>query len=162
MEAETLSSSLEGLHLEWAETRILPLALSTVRSIDISDQLESVVLEIKLEDDEVAAEISLEQSFRNLIPLNDHTAITANYITWGEYQLFLEDQTTGQFHSTAELISVPNSQLNQPVKRIRWQDARWFCAWLSTQTRLQSEEGVYDYRLSTGQKLESLTGVGFH
>jgi hypothetical protein len=93
-------------------------------------------------------EVRLEQHFRNLTPIDDKIAISEP-ITWGEYQFFLNDQASGQFHSKAEILSISPEQENQPVTGISWQDARWFCAWLSTQAKLQSEDVVYDYRLPT-------------
>jgi len=77
-------------------------------------------------------------------------------ITWGEYELFLRDQEADQFHSTAKLIFASPEQDNQPVVGISWQDARWFCAWLSTQTNLQQEGKVLNYRLPSEAELQSM------
>lgn len=77
-------------------------------------------------------------------------------ITWGEYELFLRDQEADQFHSTAKLIFASPEQDNQPVTGITWQDARWFCAWLSTQTNLQQEGKVLNYRLPSEAELQSI------
>lgn len=76
-------------------------------------------------------------------------------ITWGEYRLFLEAQQAQQFHSTADLITTAPDQDSQPVTGISWQDARWFCAWLSTQTTLQEDGKVYDYRLPKPEELSN-------
>ena len=40
---------------------------------------------------------------------------------------------------------------------ITWEDARWFCAWLSTQTHLAPDDGVYHYRLPTPDEWTRLT-----
>ena len=106
--------------------------------------------------DELNAAIRLDRRFRNLTPIDDQTAIS-DCITWGEYQLFLEAQEVGQFHSSAEIRPISQEQVNQPVVGISWEDAQWFCAWLATQASLQSEDGVYDYRLPTDE--ERSTGV---
>ncbi len=101
------------------------------------------------------AAFKLEQRFHeDLLPLTEKTSITETYITFGEYQLFLTAQTTGQFHSQAAIVQAPPGQENQPVIDISWQDARWFCAWLSTQVHLQSKRVVYDYRLPTVEELQ--------
>ena len=101
------------------------------------------------------AELRLEQKFRNLNPIDDKTDISEP-ITWGEYQLFLNDQIAEQFHSSAEVITISPEQENQPVTGINEKDARWFCAWLSTQANLQSEDIVYDYRLPSDEEMEQV------
>jgi hypothetical protein len=98
--------------------------------------------------EELNAAIRLEQRFRNLTTIDEKTAISKP-ITWGEYRLFLEAQASKQFHSKAEILSISPEQETQFVTGISWQDGRWFCAWLATQTNLQSEGVVYDYRLPT-------------
>lgn len=99
--------------------------------------------------DELITRIRLENRFAKLVVLNEATAIDVGYITWREYQLFLEDQKNGQFHSKASLIAIPPKQEDQPALGIAWEDARWFCAWLATKSDLQPEEGTYDFRLPT-------------
>ena len=94
------------------------------------------------------------------VAINDRTVISSYYITWGEYQLFLKCQAVGQFHSQAEGVKIPLGQENQPVTRIPWQDARWFCAWLATQANLQPEEGTYFYRLPTETEVQQVASVG--
>ncbi|MEW6492454.1 MAG: GUN4 domain-containing protein [Cyanobacteriota bacterium] len=104
----------------------------------------------------IAAEVRLEQRFRqNLISVDDHKVMNQDYITWGEYQLFLEAQATGQFHSQATIVQIYPEQVNQPVTGISQEDARWFCAWLGTQANLYRTDdvGVYDYRLPTEEEL---------
>jgi hypothetical protein len=110
------------------------------------------------ESEVTAAEVRLEQRFRQLGIFDDSTAIGQGYITWGEYQLFLEAQATGQFHSQATLMEIELEKLNQPVTGISWEDAHWFCAWLGTQANLQptNDIGVYDYRLPTQEELQLL------
>ncbi len=103
--------------------------------------------------DELNAAIRLEQKFRNLNPIDEKTSISEP-ITWGEYQLFLNDQASEQFHSSAKILTISLEQKHRPVKGITWQDGRWFCGWLSTQANLQSEDIVYEYRLP-GEKERS-------
>ena len=103
--------------------------------------------------DELNAAIRLEQKFRNLTSIDEQTAISEP-ITWGEYQLFLEAQASGQFHSSAEIMTISPEQENQPVTGIDKQGASWFCGWLSTQANLQSEGIVYDYRLPSDKEMD--------
>ncbi len=96
--------------------------------------------------------ITLEQRFNNLTVIDEKTAIS-DRITWREYQLFLEAQTSGQFHSTAEVINISDYMADDPVHGIKWEDARWFCGWLATQQTLQSSEEIYYYRLPTADEV---------
>lgn len=89
---------------------------------------------------DLTAELKLEARFKHQ---DDPSQLKP--ITWGEYRLFLEAQQAQQFHSTADLITIDPDQDSQPVTGISWQDARWFCAWLSTQTNLQEEDRIFDY-----------------
>ena len=109
--------------------------------------------------DELNAAISLEQKFRNLNSIDEKTAISEP-ITWGEYQLFLNDQASGKFHSSAEVVFISSEQENQPVIGISGKDAQWFCAWLSTQGNLQSDDIVYDYHLPSDQEMEQSARKG--
>jgi hypothetical protein len=121
-------------------------------------RLEQALLTLPLSELEFTAEVRLEQRFRRLGIIDNYTAIGQGYITWGEYQLFLDAQATGQFHSQATLVEIDPEQLNQPVTGIRWEDARWFCAWLGTLANLQRTDeagnGVSDYRLPTEEELQ--------
>jgi len=123
---------------------------------ELRNQLSQALTEATLTD-ELRARVRLEERLRRLIAIDDKTAIDPNYITWDEYQLFLEAQITGQFHSQATIVQAPTEQsdaANQPVTGISWQDARWFCAWSSTHAPLQSDKVVYDYRLPTVEELQ--------
>lgn len=119
-------------------------------------RLDNALLTLPLSELGFTAEVRLEQRFRrNLMPIDDHRLIDQGYITWGEYQLFLEAQATGQFHSQATIVQINPGQLNQPVTGIAFEDARWFCAWLGGQANLYTTDdtGVYDYRLPTEEEL---------
>jgi hypothetical protein len=114
----------------------------------VDKTLRQAVLDELQKQEPASAEVRLEQRFRNLISLSETTAIS-DCITWGEYRLFLESQASGQFHSQAAIYSILEAQETYPVTDITWEDTRWFCAWLSTQSYLTPEDGVYDYRLPT-------------
>jgi hypothetical protein len=119
---------------------------------ETSDRLDTVLSHAKIERS-LTAEVRLQQQFKSAIRLNDQTVISQHYISWAEYQLFLNAQQAGQFHSQANLIEISATQFDEPVTGISWEDARWFCAWLSTQTSLQDGK-VYDYRLPTIYELQ--------
>ncbi len=110
------------------------------------------------------ADLRLQQRFSTLTPLTETTAMVSDrsraiaptFITWGEYELFLQTQDTGQFHSQAKRLHCPQGQESEPVQGISWEDARWFCAWLSTQTSLKKEGRVFSYRLPTGAELRDI------
>jgi len=94
-----------------------------------------------------AVKITLEQRFQQMIRLDNQAEITANPISWGEYQQFLEAQNTGQFHSTAQPQTILLGQLDLPVAGISKADRDWFCAWLSTQAGLRSDDLLFVYDL---------------
>ena len=94
-----------------------------------------------------AVKITLEQRFQQMIRLDNQAEITANPISWGEYQQFLEAQNTGQFHSTAQPQTILLRQLDLPVAGISKADRNWFCAWLSTQAGLKSDDLLFVYDL---------------
>ena len=87
----------------------------------------------------------IKRLLQDLIELDDGSQITANPITWREYQQFLDDQNAGKFHSTAQPQTILPTQLDRPVTNISESDRRWFCAWLSTQTGLQVDGLLFDY-----------------
>ncbi|UBF25414.1 GUN4 domain-containing protein [Kovacikia minuta CCNUW1] len=102
------------------------------------------------------AKVKLEEQFQTQVLLNQNTIISSQYITWKEYQLFLEAQKNQQFHSNATVIEITERPLDSAILNISWHDARWFCAWLNTQTYLQPDVGVYLYRLPTQTELSQV------
>ncbi|EAZ94216.1 hypothetical protein CY0110_10087 [Crocosphaera chwakensis CCY0110] len=125
----------------------------------VRQKLNKVLLERREDYKNISVAVTLEQRFNNLTVIDDKTAIS-NPITWEEYKLFLDAQTSGQFHSTAEVINIADNMTNYLVTGIKWEDARWFCGWLATQQTLQSSEGVYDYRLPTAGETSQLVPKG--
>ena len=102
----------------------------------------------------VNAEIRLEQRFLNLRSTGNSSI--SELITWGEYYLFLADQATKQFHSKALIRSIDPREEAQPVTEINQEDKLWFCAWLSKQENLRSENTLYDYRLPNLEEIEKV------
>ncbi len=139
---------------------LLDLAQRLVNeSQQISDELKHQLLQARQKLTPESAEVRLAQRFQALTQIDDARAIS-ECITWGEYQLFLCDQVEKQFHSWAEERRMTTEQKDQLVTDLRWGDARWFCAWLSTQTNLVPDDGVYDYRLPTPEELNALGAIG--
>jgi len=125
----------------------------------IDDRLKQQLLEARQQQAPESAAVRLAQRFHNLTDLDAETAIDADCITWGEYQLFLEDQIADKFHSQADLIATSPGQAHQPVTDIPWKDTRWFCAWLATQNHLQPEQGTYYYRLPTAAEAQTVSAA---
>ncbi|MBW4525022.1 MAG: GUN4 domain-containing protein [Phormidium tanganyikae FI6-MK23] len=105
-----------------------------------------------------AAELRLQTRFQNVQRVGQ-ADLCLDYITWGEYRLFLDAQETKQYHSQAKQIEILIAEMNEPVKGISWQDAQWFCNWVSSLPLLQSPDQVYDYRLPTSAELEAITST---
>lgn len=124
----------------------------------IDDPLRQRLLDARQQQAPKSAKVLLEQHFQKLTALNEQTAIS-DYITWGEYQLLIEDQQDKTFHSwaNAEHLAVVEYSPYELLDDVAWEDARWFCAWLATQAQLAPEDGVYDYRLPTLEELRQVT-----
>ncbi|MDX2099186.1 MAG: GUN4 domain-containing protein [Leptolyngbyaceae cyanobacterium bins.59] len=120
----------------------------------VDETLRQALLDRLQQQEPASAKVRLEQRFRHLTALSDTTALS-DPITWGEYQLFLRDQKDQQFHSWAEDRLITPEQSDHLVTDIHWEDARWFCAWLSTQSHLAPGDDVYDYRLPTLEEYEA-------
>lgn len=142
-----------------ARLRLFKSIKKLVFNILSLDSLEKTLSQSNLDDKKLATEMRLIQLFHKLTSFDDRTAIS-DYITWGEYQLFLDAQKIGQFHSSAEILPIPPGQESQPVTGISEKDARWFCAWLSTLTSLHSENVMYDYRLPTEAEIDKAVRQG--
>lgn len=128
--------------------------------IHVRQQLNQVLKSVHVGGD-LNARWRLQGQFQTRIPIGSDALISSEYITWGEYQLFMRDQQSRQFHSKAETDDMASRLLTTPELDISWQDAQWFCAWLATFTYLKPEDsGVYYYRLPTIQELEKVRSPG--
>ncbi|PSN09140.1 signal transduction protein, partial [filamentous cyanobacterium CCP5] len=117
------------------------VAVGVTETLTISDRLS-----------EELAEVQLVQRFQNLLTLSETTKITRDFITHGEYEMLLTARLLEQFHATAQ--KGPGGPPDSPVFGITWKDARWFCAWLSTQSNIQESGKVFEYRLPTLEEIE--------
>lgn len=119
------------------------------------ERLQAALAATPLAFGDLAAEVLLEKRFRQLLKIGPDTAITTGLISWSEYSLFLEAQWEKLFHSTATTRG-SLADVTGEVTDISWEDARWFCAWLSTRSSLQEEGRVFNYRLPEATELEQV------
>ncbi|MEM9216286.1 MAG: GUN4 domain-containing protein [Cyanobacteria bacterium P01_F01_bin.150] len=106
-----------------------------------------------------SSSVTLEQQFNQMMELSDTAEITPEPITVGEYALFLSDQQEKRFHSWADDQPLNQTEQSRAIVDIAWEDARWFCAWLSTQPHLAPDDGVYHYRLPTPEEWTSFSRI---
>jgi GUN4-like len=96
-----------------------------------------------------SAELLLRQRFLESYQSDRKKEIPV-FISWDEYNLFLNDQLSGIFHSRASIPKNTGKNGAAPVTvtEISIEDAHWFCAWLSMKSTFhpESQGKVYDYR----------------
>ncbi len=134
------------------------------------------MLEVGLESDEpaiakMAAEVKLSWRLNHLFKVDETTAMDTGYITWAEYQLFLEEELRDLRHNTIpiiwlllrkyncmagilfirkSLISLSDStpfqpeSARHPVTGISLEDALSFCGWLTARNLPSLEEPASD------------------
>ncbi|MBE9199309.1 MULTISPECIES: GUN4 domain-containing protein [unclassified Nodularia (in: cyanobacteria)] len=157
--AQTDASQLIKNALKYANISVLTLAYQCSKeaqqiSPEIKQQL-TAKLETGLESDDLdeftlAAEVKLadrmSQLNHDLVSLESNSeqesfAVDTSYITWTEYQLFLNE--------TSSPSTLTNKrQAQQPVTNISFWDANRFCAWLSLRSRQELGEPGICYRPS--------------
>lgn len=116
------------------------------------ETIRGVMEEALVSDDEnrrrIAAEFTLSQRLAHgFYRINDNMAISAGYVSYAEYQIFLDEQRRqGKFHQPAhwsEYNYAPAVGLlaaNEPAGGMNFADAAAFCEWL---TRRQGGHAVY-------------------
>ncbi|WP_204152419.1 GUN4 domain-containing protein [Leptolyngbya sp. CCY15150] len=146
IEAALKSPNVSHLALAWRLVKDNPR---------VREDLKDKTLDALREHNFIFSSMQLYQRFRNLVQINDKAGVS-EFITWGEYKLLQQDQLDGQFHSQSAIYSTYHLPSGNPIEDISWEDARWFCAWLSTQASLASEDEVYDYRLPTPEEWQQV------
>ena len=116
----------------------------------IREQLEAM-LEEGLESDEpeiaeLVAEVKLSRRLNNLFEIEENLEIDTSYITYAEYQLFIDDWLKSGDHFQA-------GTAKRAITGITWNNALGFCAWLNSKAQLngvneQENQSIY-YRLPT-------------
>jgi formylglycine-generating enzyme required for sulfatase activity len=84
---------------------------------------------------------------KKMIHLEGNTYIDTSFITYAEYQLFLDQQRSrGHFLQPDhwETVSFPQGLGLAPVLGVRSSDALTFCTWLT-----ERGPGIWQYRLPT-------------
>jgi len=144
-EGEKKQQSLELLY------RIVKEEKSQIKDPRLQQHLDEMLATVQFTG-LTAAKNVLNQRFQHMILLDNQAEITANPISWREYQQFLEAQNTGQFHSIAQPKTILPEQLDLPVTEISQADCNWFCAWLPTQTGLKADDQLFVYDLPSHEQ----------
>lgn len=134
---------------------------------DTFDKLQTALVNLSFQGkptfNREVAEAQLLQRFQNLLRFSENAEITINPINWNIYFLFLNAQHDGLFHSSASTgqIRMIHSIADEDFleEDIRWEDARWFCAWLSSLSILKMEGKVFNYRLPTKEEIEQMPAL---
>lgn len=132
------------------KSRIAPdIKLQLVQALE-NTELGTVNHKIKLRQH---FEKRSESNAEGLVPLQkEGKVLLSDYITWGEYKLFIQHQKIDDFHSQAQDYKI-NISPKQQTFPISWSDAQWFCAWLSTQTYIHTDNRLWHYRLPQKNEL---------
>ncbi|MEO0349680.1 MAG: GUN4 domain-containing protein [Cyanobacteria bacterium P01_A01_bin.15] len=105
-----------------------------------------------------AVDAELKSEFNQGVQLNDKVFVRRSLVSWEEFQTFLQDVSNGQFHAAVELNRQKRSIVNDSVQLpITWEEARWFCGWLSTQAELAPDDGTYHYRLPAEDEWQEMS-----
>lgn len=108
-------------------------------------------------NDQFLNDLDQREKFRQVIQLDENIAIRQSFVSWREFQLFLQDVSNGQFHATLRVLERKQPVADDAVQLpITWDEARWFCGWLSTQTEIAPNEGTYHYRLPTKDEWQKI------
>lgn len=121
---------------------------------EVRQQLEQVSLESS--DPEVAslaAQVKLAQRLSKLLRIDESVQIDRRYITFAEYQLFVNEQSTSE-----ERFQVGNAR--KPITGINWENALRFCAWLNSKIPSKGMENgsngsFYYCRLPTSTEVQN-------
>ncbi|WP_017300854.1 NACHT domain-containing protein [Nodosilinea nodulosa] len=107
----------------------------------------------------LAVDVKLTRRLRRFVRVDDALQIDNSYVTWAEYQRFLEHSEVKALLSTKVSLpvtyrKVPPGQASQPARGISREEAYHFCAWLGTYLPSATiGETTACYRLPTDQEL---------
>ena len=121
----------------------------------LEEMLESGLESSEPDIEKMAAQVKLSRRLNNLYDINNNVAIDCSYITYVEYQLFIDEYLNSQTH-----FSSGNAQ--KPIIDITYQDALKFCAWLNNNTILLANikdniQNVFYYRLPTENEATNIS-----
>jgi len=102
------------------------------------------------EKQKLAAKVLLHRRLKNLQRIDEYRDIDLEFITFAEYQLFLDDKRTeGKYYQPDHWIdyTFPKGMAREPIVGVRATNAEEFCKWLSN-----SNSG--NYRLPTPSEFD--------
>ena len=120
---------------------------------EVREELEEMLDEgLESSDPEIVklvAEVKLYRRLNNLREIDENTEIDLGYITYAEYQLFVDEQLNSQSH-------FPAGSSKRPITKISRDNAFKFCNWLSSKTSFikPGSDDIYYYRLATVNEIE--------
>lgn len=115
-----------------------------------------VIANLEAEDPELrrkAAEVHLARRLRSMHPIDERREIDLHYVTFAEYQLFLDEmRAQGRCLEPDHWAGVrfPSGQARAPVSGVRGRDADEFTQWLNVRYA-----GDAVYRLPTVEEIEA-------
>ncbi len=120
---------------------------------ELTDKLDKGLESSELEVFELAVEVKLAKRLSELLTIDEDRSIDNSYITWAEYQLFVNDVRNSQ-------LSFPGKNAKQPAIFESWHDAIDYCGWFSERTNSDlitnqlSDQKLY-YRLPNRTEIEN-------
>ncbi len=91
----------------------------------------------------LAAEVKLLRRLNNLLEIEENLEIDPDYLTYAEYQLFVDDWLNSEEH-------FPAGDAQMPITQISRDNALNFCAWLTPKaTSLTNDNQPFYYQLPT-------------
>ncbi len=120
--------------------------------------LEAGLTSTNPEEFKLAVDVMLTRRLRRFIRVDDALQIDNSYVTWAEYQRYLENSEVKALLSTDMSPplekKVPTGQTSQPISGISREEANHFCAWLGRYLPPTAiGETTACYRLPTDQEL---------
>ena len=101
----------------------------------------------------LAAQVKLSRRLNNLLRIDENLKIDTSYITFAEYQLFIDSNRTSQIPHFPNTSFIAENAKND-LLGISWQNALAFCNWLNfnlvlSNTKNDEDNPIYYYRLPT-------------
>ncbi len=105
----------------------------------------------------LAAQVSLIRRFKNFIRISEELEIDNSYITYAEYQLFLDETGESRQPQHWQSKRFQSGDAKKTITGISWENALRFCAWLGERYRArlgnQLSEMTVHYRLPEKEEI---------
>ncbi|MEA5595700.1 SUMF1/EgtB/PvdO family nonheme iron enzyme [Rivularia sp. UHCC 0363] len=128
----------------WKEGKSIELETQT----KLENMLESGLKSSEPDIAKMAAQVKLSRRLNNLYDINDNVAIDCTYITYAEYQLFINEQLNLR-------TNFSSNDAQKPIIDVTYQDALKFCAWLNLNSTFLINN--YYYRLPIENEVRSIS-----